>query len=90
MLSTELFSKKRHTPLTPDQLASKIARESHGIVIQVGQCNGKPVLHLKRQRDDERGIRAESVNMEPTEAAWNLHPWNKSNQPKPRKVKDAE
>jgi hypothetical protein len=85
MLSPDLFARTRTTPLTPQQLASRVARESDGISIKIGQVNGKPVLHLIRRRNEDKGILPESRDMEATETAWNLHPWNKANQPKAKK-----
>lgn len=87
MLSPDIFTTKRRTPLTPSQLATKVAKESSGISIKIGAVNGRPVLHLIDRNVED--TRLASVNMDATEVAWNLHPWNKNNKPKTRKEADA-
>jgi hypothetical protein len=76
--------------LSPRELSTKIAKESSGIVIRVGRTNGKDVLHLRRQRNDEKGIEAASVTIPATVTAWDLHEWNPLNNPKPKKKREDD
>lgn len=74
--------------LTPREIARRIAKETSGISVREGRTNGKPVLHLKRRRNDAKGITAASVTIPATAMEWDLHPWNPYNQPKPKKEED--
>lgn len=58
------------TPETARKLATRVAKESAGVSVKIGETNGKPVLHLIH-----RDLR-KSVNLV-NEADWAEHPWNK-------------
>lgn len=68
--------------LSPRELASRIARETDGIVIRQGTTNGKAVLHLQRQRNIDNGIEAASVTIPASVMEWELHDWNPTNKKK--------
>lgn len=58
--------------LSPQELATVVAKQSTGVSVKIGQCNGAPVLHLMRRKQrDSRTIPATLVD-------WNLHEWNES------------
>lgn len=62
--------------LSPQALATKIAKESNGVSIRHGRTNGLPVLHLIRRRDDAKDRTAASLTIPADLTEWRLHPWN--------------
>ena len=56
--------------LSPQQLATIVAKQSSGVSVRHGQTNGQAVLHLVSRK------RRESLTLPATLQAWNLHPWN--------------
>jgi hypothetical protein len=74
--------------LSPRKLATKIAKESHGVVIRQGRTNGQDVLHLQRLRDEAKKVEAASLTIPAKLSEWTYHPWNALNAPKPKKESD--
>lgn len=56
--------------LSPSELATMVAKQSTGVSVKVGQCNGEPVLHLIRRKERT------SQTIPATIVDWNLHEWN--------------
>lgn len=72
------------------ELSTQVAKQSTGVSVKLGRTNGRPVLHLIQHRaDDAKPPReAESFTIA-SEAEWAAHPWNRHNQPKPKKKIDG-
>lgn len=77
--------------LSPQQLATKIVKESTGVSVKIGQTNGKAVLHLIRWAKPDAGREhSESHTIDATTVAWNLDPWNEASPYNPRKTRKEE
>lgn len=76
-------------PLTAEsarKLATRVAKESSGVSVKIGETNGMPVLHLV-SRNLPSKFAARNVE---SEADWDEHPWNRYNsQPRPQKERRA-
>ena len=58
--------------LSPQELATRVAKQSTGVSVKIGQRNGEPVLHLIHRKER----RSETIPA--TVVDWNLHKWNES------------
>lgn len=58
--------------LSPQELATVVAKQSNGVSVKIGECNGEPVLHLMRRKERD------SSTIPATIVDWNLHEWNAS------------
>jgi hypothetical protein len=68
------------------KLATRVAKESSGISVKIGETNGKPVLHLVN-----RNMPPKIASRNLTSAAdWDEHPWNRQNAPRQKERKPIE
>jgi hypothetical protein len=64
------------------KLATRVAKESNGVSVKIGETNGKPVLHLVNRNMPSKFAARDLVS----EADWDEHPWNRYNsQPRSQK-----
>lgn len=61
------------------KLATRIAKESSGVIVKFGRTNGRHCLHLCQSGKDAKYIMSETIY---SVEEWNLHPWNFANRPK--------
>jgi hypothetical protein len=76
-------------PLTAEsarKLATRVAKESNGVSVKIGQTNGHPVLHLVNRNMPSK-FAARNVT---SEADWDEHPWNRQNAPRQKERKQIE
>lgn len=65
--------------ISPQRLATTVVKQSTGVSVKIGQCNGKPVLHLIRWANPAAGREhSESHTIGATVVDWNLDPWNEA------------
>lgn len=77
--------------LSPQQLATVVVKQSTGVSVKIGQCNGKAVLHLIRWANPAAGRKhSESRTIGATVVDWNLDPWNEASPYNPRNKKEQE
>lgn len=68
------------------KLATRVAKESNGISVKIGETNGAPVLHLINRNMPSKYASRNVTSV----AEWDDHPWNRQNAPRQKERRAIE